>query len=409
MITYGKDYTCDHGEPWGHCCAAPPEPTSLKETHETFTRWLGDEYDLMALDAVLAVAAVERLGGDPAWLLVVSGAGNAKTETVSALGGIGAHVTSTIASEGALLSASPAREKAKDANGGLLRKIGAGGILVVKDFTSILSMSRDARASVLAAVREVYDGRWERNVGTDGGRTLTWTGRIVLIGAVTTAYDAAHAVIAAMGDRFALVRMDSTNGRLAAGRQALRNVDQEQQMRSDLSAAVQAVMAGMDPTLATLTDEDYDVLLELADLVTYARTAVERDYQGNVIDAHAPEMPTRFAKMLGQVVRGCLALGMQRAEAHAIATRVARDTMPPLRLAILADLAAHPGSYTTEVRKRLQRPHNTVDRELQALHVLDLLSQHETPLPGRTTWSYYLTSRVNPDVIKRLQFPEMAG
>ncbi len=92
-------------------------------------------------------------------------------------------------------------------------------MLVVKDVTSILAMNRDVRASVLAALREVYDGRWERNVGTDGGRSLTWTGRITVIGAVTTAYDTAHGVIAAMGDRFTLVRVDSHLGRLASGRQ----------------------------------------------------------------------------------------------------------------------------------------------------------------------------------------------
>ena len=55
---------------------------------------------------------------------------------------------------------------------------------------------------MLAAVREIHDGRWERNVGTDGGKTLTWTGRIVIVGAVTTAWDTAHEVIAHMGDRF---------------------------------------------------------------------------------------------------------------------------------------------------------------------------------------------------------------
>jgi hypothetical protein len=35
-----------------------------------------------------------------------------------------------------------------------------------------------------------------------------------------------------------------------------------------------------------------------------ARTGVEPDYKGEVIDAHAPEMPTRFAKQLAQLVRG---------------------------------------------------------------------------------------------------------
>lgn len=44
----------------------PPEypPCSLEETHKTFRRWLGDDYDIATLDAMLAVAASERLLGD---------------------------------------------------------------------------------------------------------------------------------------------------------------------------------------------------------------------------------------------------------------------------------------------------------------------------------------------------------
>ena len=301
---------------------------ALKTCHDIFQRWLGTSYDLDALDAVLAVAATEQLGGDPPWLLVVSGSGNAKTETVASLAGLGAHVTSTIASEGALLSASSQKDKAKDATGGLLRKIGTRGLLVVKDFTSIISMSRDARASVLAALREVYDGKWERNVGTDGGRTLTWEGRIVMVGAVTTAYDSAHAVIASMGDRFALVRVDSGAGssRLAAGRQALSNVNLEDQMRTDLVSAVTVLMSALDPSLAEFRDNDMDTLLQVADLVTMARTAVERDYRGDVIDAHAPEMPTRFAKMLGQMSAGARHRHGSATMALAVAVRVAGDS-----------------------------------------------------------------------------------
>jgi hypothetical protein len=376
--------------------------SGLAGTHRTFRRWLGAEYDTGSLDAVLSVAACEKLGGDPPWLLVVSGSGNAKTETVGALAGIGAHVTSTVTSEGALLSATPAREKVKGSTGGLLRKIGDGGVLVVKDFTSILSMNRDLRASVLAALREVYDGRWERNVGTDGGKTLTWVGRIVLVGAVTTAYDSAHAVIAAMGDRFALVRVDSSVGRLAAGRQALTNVNHEIEMRRELSDAVRELIGEhLDPERAEITESDMDVLLAVADLVTFARTAVERDYQGNVTEAHAPEMPTRFAKMLGQIVRGGLAIGMDHDRALSTAVRVAGDSMPPLRLALLTDLLDHPHSTTNEVRKRLQRPRNTVDRELQALHLLGLLQQNQEE--GDRGWRYVLAEPIDQGALKTLR------
>jgi hypothetical protein len=378
----------------------PPQPCSLQVAHGVYRRWLGETFDLLALDAVLAAAAVDRLDGDPVWLLVVSGSGNAKTETVGSLAGAGAYVTSTVTSEGALLSATSRKEQSKDATGGLLRKIGDSGILVIKDVTSILSMNRDIRTSVLAALREVYDGRWERNVGTDGGKSLLWTGRITLVGAVTSAYDSAHAVIASMGDRFALVRVDSNLGRMQAGMQALRNVSHEVQMRAELSAAAGAVLAGVDPARAALTEQDMTVLLGAADLVTLARTAVERDYRGEVVEAHQPEVPTRFAKMLGQLVRGTLAVGGEHPRALAVAMRVAGDSIPPLRLLVLGDLLAHPHSTTTEVTKRLQRPRTTVDRTLQELHLLGLVLVED--VEGQRAWRYDLAAGVDRTALAQL-------
>jgi hypothetical protein len=205
---------------------------SLADVHDTYLQWLGDDYDLGALNVVLCAAAAEKLSGDPPWVLVVGGSGAAKTETVAPLTGAGAVTVSTITGEAALLSGTPAKSRAKQATGGLLRSIGSSGTLVVKDFTSILSMNRDTRALVLAALREIYDGHWTRNVGTDGGATLTWRGRLVVIGAVTTAWDAAHQVVSTMGDRFVLVRLRTGDHRRAAGRQAMANVGGEVQMRA---------------------------------------------------------------------------------------------------------------------------------------------------------------------------------
>ena len=191
---------------------ASPQPSSssssgtpLANAHDVFKRWLGATYDLSTFEATACAGAAEKLGGDPLWLIVISGSGNAKTETVQSLSGAGAHITSTITSEGALLSATT---RSRGATGGLLHKIGARGLLVIKDLTSILAMDSNVRGSVLAAFREIHDGRWERNVGFAGGRTLTWTGRIVIVAACTTAWDEARKVIEAMGDRFVLVRSD---------------------------------------------------------------------------------------------------------------------------------------------------------------------------------------------------------
>ncbi len=174
-------------------------------------------------------------------------------------------------------------------------------------------------------------------------------------------------------------------------------------MRADLSGAVGRVLAGLDVERAVIDEDVEDELLQAANLVTLARTAVERDFKGDVVDAHQPEAPTRFAKYLGQIVRGGLALGLSKTEALVGAHRVAGDSMPPLRLTVLADVAAHPGARTSEVTKRLQKPRSTVDRVLQELHVLGLLVVDDPTAGGAGLgWMYSLHAAVLPDVLHRL-------
>jgi hypothetical protein len=388
----------------------PPPKQSVAEAHTVFKKWLGAEYDLETLDIMLAVAVSEKLPGDPAWLLIISGPGNAKTELVQSTSGLGARVISEITSVGALLSASPRRQRAKNATGGLLKQIGERGILAIKDFTSILSTNREVRGLILAALREIHDGHWVRDVGSDGGQTLEWKGRLVVIGACTTAWDQAHSVIATMGDRFVLVRSSSHIGRITAGQYAMRNTGNEKTMRKELADAVAGVVAGVDAgNIYKLSDEEAYTILSAADLVTLARTGVEMDYRGHVIDAHDPEMPTRFVKQLTQIMRGAVAIGLDRADALALTVRCARDSMPQLRLAVMRDIAAHPGSRVTDVRRRLQKPWATVDRVLQALHTLGLVICGEGAEPDEAGdsrgWRYSLAMKVRLAVLNDPRCP----
>jgi hypothetical protein len=386
---------------------------TIEQAHNVFRRWLGDDYDLDALDALLCAFAAERLDGDPLWMLLISGPVNAKTESVQAASGIHARIVSTLSGEAALLSATAKRDRSTSATGGLLRQIGPRGLLIIKDMTSILSMNRDTRAGVLAALREIHDGRWTRDVGTDGGQSITWAGRLVVIGACTTAWDQAHAVISAMGDRFVLLRMDSTYGRIAAGRKSIGNTGLEATMRAELAAAVARVINDCDPDLdLSLTDQETDDLLMAANLVTLARTGVEYDYRGDVIDAHAPEMPTRFGKQLAQIVRGGISIGIARDRALNLALRCARDSMPPLRLLIMEDIAKHPHSTSTDVRKRINKPRATVDRQLQALHMLEVLDvdEIEDTIAGKPyqRWYYSLADGMEPEALSPKPLPDLS-
>lgn len=86
--------------------------------------------------------------------------------------------------------------------------------------------------------------------------------------------------------------------------------------------------------------------------------------------------------------------------------------MPPLRLEIVDDLAVHPDSTTAEVRKRLAKPRATVDRQLQALHMLGVLECDEeaTEWAGKpaTRWYYRLAEGINPDALRMKSVPDLS-
>lgn len=160
-----------------------------------------------AVYAVLGTLAAHHLNREPVWTLLVAPGGSGKTEILQAAAGLAEVFPAATLTEPALLSGTATKERSKGATGGLLVQIGESGVLLCKDFGSVLSMHRESRGQVLAALREVYDGEWTRHVGVDGGKTLSWRGKIGFIGGCTPTIDRAHAVMASMGERFLLYRL----------------------------------------------------------------------------------------------------------------------------------------------------------------------------------------------------------
>ena len=221
----------------------PAEPRTLAQVESTFALWLHDN-DPVPTRAVLATyVANRRLDGDPVWLMLVGGSGVGKTERLTPINAMPDVVmVSSITGPAALLSGTKDAERARDATGGLLRTVpDSGGVLVLKDFTSIIDMHRESRAEVLAALREVYDGRWDRVIGGEGGRTLSWSGHLGLLAGCTTAIDTAHAVVSTMGTRFVLVRVAGAELDQLAG-SAIDHAGYETAMREQLRDAVRGLL-----------------------------------------------------------------------------------------------------------------------------------------------------------------------
>jgi nucleoid DNA-binding protein len=318
---------------------------------------------------VLAAAIANLAPGDPVWLLLVGPPSAGKTEVVSPLVRMPwAHSAATL-TEAALLSGTPKREVHASAKGGLLREVGDFGVLVMKDFTSILAQNRDTQAQVLAALREVFDGSWTRHVGTDGGRTLHWEGKLGLIAGCTPTIDQHHAVIGSMGNRFVFHRLptdDADADKVAEG--ALSHSGHESAMRADLANAVAEVLAAASGTNPReLTVRERVRLGGLSVFATACRTAVERDpHTREVLAVPEREGPARFVGQLRLLLHGLESVGVGPTDTWRLLAKLAMDAMPAGRLAVLrylrgasaalgsGDIASAVGLPTVTARRCLE-------------------------------------------------------
>jgi Domain of unknown function (DUF3854) len=338
-----------------------------------------DRLELSDTDPLLAMlgakAALEQ-PGDPVWLLIIDGSSGGKTEQLMPLDALPDVHLCALLTEASLLSGTSQRERAENATGGVLCQVGDHGVILMKDFTSVLSMQRDTRAQTLAALREVHDGSWSRPVGTDGGQVLHWRGKCAVIAGCTEAWDTAHAVVSTMGDRFLCVR-PRHDSRKKFAKRASRGAGDEIEIRAALAQTVRSLFNTPLSSPSPVPDED--LLVDVADLVTLARSPIQRDRRGELVLVLAPEMPGRFVKALTGLWNGLTALGCDRETAWRVVMRTAFDSMPRIRRRVLEVLADAGGwKETGPVRNEARLPLSTTKRALEDLHAHGVLEREES-------------------------------
>jgi hypothetical protein len=364
------------------------DPRPVGEVVATFSRWLWLP-DTSPVYAALGTVAANRLEGAPVWTLLVGPPGSGKTETLNALLALPDVYATAVLSEAALLSGTPRRDRAKQAKGGLLRELGEFGVILCKDFGSLLSMRQDALGPVLAALREVYDGAWTRYVGSEGGLALSWKGKAGLVGGCTPSIDRRHGVIAAMGDRFLLFRMPLTDPEHQAAASLAYPGEREAEMRRELGESVAALFAGeLDHENVGLIGDELEQLVALSTLVARCRSGVDRDRHSREIElVPDPEAPARLAKTLERLLAGLVALGVERSAAWEVVRKAALDSMPALRRAVMDVLVRENGDVpTTAIAEVVQHPTSTTRRALEDLTAHSVVVRHPQGKGKADTW-----------------------
>lgn len=334
-------------------------------------RWLHLP-DEEALDVLMSVAVAIFLPGDPLWLYYVGPPGATKTEPLRALKGPRVHTLSSL-TPNTLISG------LKGGNVDLLPHLD-GKLLIVKDFTSILSKKPDDAAAIYADLRECYDGYLEKSFGSGVG-TKSYHAKFGLIAAVTPEIDRYRNVHQLLGERF--LRVDAKTDPEATIQRASELQGREQEMRAELSAvmseALERAVEWVDPDV--LVEQRFlDQLQALAHVAATLRSEVSRDRNRLVQYEPVPEVGTRLVKQLQKLAKA-LANWHQRfvvsAEDYVTVRRVALDGVRSQRRKIVGALQHTDATdvATAQIGAMTEMPTDTVKEICEDLWMLGVFAR----------------------------------
>lgn len=357
----------------------PKEPTPserLSRVHEALSRHYHGP-DIQGFDVICAAYAAHRLYGQPVWLTIIAPPSSGKA-WMEAFGPLDkAHIVDAVTKNTFLSGQIVVEGEGRPPS--LLHRFGDDAVILIPDFSTIASLPRAHRNSVLADMRKIYDGHLRKEFGTAASMAQReWKGKVTFIIAATPQLEHMHAVMQPLGERFVSVRWSrpgqgTVQGGIEAARVAIKQ--DAKAARSELCSAVSGLFAGLPSLHPELSDGTGQAIACLAEFTSRARAHIVRDSRKRIIAIPEPEGSTRLAQQLAQLARGfALIRGSGQVEEAdlSLARRVAMDSIPGIRRKFLDHLIAANGNPD---QPPLDMPSSTKSYAKEELEALGLISE----------------------------------
>lgn len=351
------------------------QPITFAEYEAAMRKWMlvADVAVLKLLPALYIANALP--GRDAVWVMVIGPSGGGKTELLGSLLDMPLMYPISLLTPNTFLSGFPGKGDTS-----LLPKL-TGKIMIFKDWTSILSMNKDARNEIMGQLREIYDGHMKKPFGN--GRVAEWSGKVGLIAGVTGAIDIAQQMHTTLGERFIHYRIEMPD-RLDAARRCLQNGKDVERMRKEMKDAMYAFMKGMDTAteVPDLPEEAKESLVRVANLATMARSGVIRDFgmKKEVMYVPSAEMPTRIVQQLSTIATALMIVGGGKFDPVVdgnILTKIALDSIPQTNRMVMEVMANRSMMPTSKIATRLGYPTGPIKMYLENLALLGVCTRHK--------------------------------
>lgn len=383
--------------PWTH---RTPE---LKDVFKVFNKWLFlDSMDPIVI--TLATYISQRIDGPPVWMFLVGPPGSAKTETLTSLAqAAGIYMTSTLTPH-ALISGANWKDNVDPS---LIPRLNEK-VMVIKDFTSILSMRDVEKDEIFGILRDAYDGRCGKVFGT--GIERSYESRFTIIAAVTPRIHDLSSQHTSLGERF--LKFSVGDNLVHASEddiiaRAIDNISQDTAMKAELQDVVRAYLQGAIPVrnnghswVPSLSTPMKKKIIALGKFGARLRGTVSRDaYRPDMMTGRpSAEVGSRLGIQLAKLAKAVALILRHEAvgdEEFRLVRKTVIDTIPQRIEDIIRrmlELTPTTDDFVTaaDVATATRYPIATVQRILQDLNVLDIVERRGTAWKARWTVTPYI-------------------
>ena len=365
--------------------------TTLEQFKRTCHKYLIFDDDTF-IDIIFAVILANRLNSKPVCLYLVGPPSSGKTAILQTLSDSDEIYAISKLTPHTIISGKIRSPKEKDPS--LILKWD-GKVVIIKDFTAMLSMRHEIFLEIIGILRDATDGTCRNAYGT--GMDTLYKSKFGIIAACTNAIDRHRGLLAELGERFLTYRTPDITKQEATKRcqKASRNltVSSTEEILCKAALNVLKIQRLKPPTLS---DHYRSVLIKIASFVATARCHVQRDRKTKEQEIAVPEVPVRLSKQLCDLAVGLAQVREKRLVTKAevkLVQKVAIDSLSLKRLRLIkAMLAKHPDYVPTKyLAGKLRFSVSVVQDWLEDLYILEIVDRRITDKGGRSPYTWKLT------------------
>lgn len=343
---------------------------------------------------LFATQLSQHYPGEPIWVFLVGPASSGKTTLIEAFGINNVYCEAHSELHAKLLSSGMRSKSGKDPS--LLPKLNRR-CLMIKDYTTVLSMGSHNQDELYAILRDAFDGSFRKQYGNQQERNYSNL-KFSMICGVTNAIHRDNR--SSLGERFIKVNyldeeFDEREHILralgGAEKKEIRSKVLQQSMLGYLHYLIQN-----KPDHLPFIPRDYEYKLgSLAILVAYLRAQVERRTDDSLMYRPAREIASRLSVIFGKVSQ-CLMIVLGKKsvdeEVYSIVRHIAFSSCIPFNYEFAAFLYNEGRPVTRrEIQAKMQIPSSNCHRILADLMQLRIaVMSHTKPTKGRPAELYSL-------------------